>query len=86
MPGFGVGAQVVVRDVSAGDPSPWPDSPSGVIVGSSGSAIAGVWGRAVRGRVWVVEFDEPQRHSDGSGPFPGAPVHERYLELAPLAD
>ncbi len=72
-----------MRDASVTDPSPWPASPSGVIVGASGSAIAGVWARKGSGRIWVVEFDEPQLHSDGSGPFPGAPVHERYLELAP---
>jgi len=80
---FGVGAQVFVRAVSAGESSPWPDEPSGVIVRSGGSALAGVWGRAGGGRMWWVEFDEPQSNSDGDGPFASAQVHERFLELAP---
>ncbi|HEY0260638.1 MAG TPA: hypothetical protein VGC18_12400 [Lacisediminihabitans sp.] len=82
--GFGIGAQVVVRDVSEDDRSPWPDEPSGVIVRAGGSAIAGVWGRAARSRMWWVEFDEPQTDAAGDGPFPSAQVPERYLELAPV--
>ena len=80
---FGIGAQVVVRAANAGEPSPWPHEPSGVIVRSGGSALAGVWGRGGGGRMWWVEFDEPQSNSDGDGPFPSAQVHERFLELAP---
>ena len=80
---FGIGAQVVVRAANAGEPSPWPREPSGVIVRSGGSALAGVWGRGGGGRMWWVEFDEPQSNSDGDGPFPSAQVHERFLELAP---
>lgn len=80
---FGIGAQVVVRAANAGEPSPWPREPSGVIVRSGGSALAGVWGRGGGGRMWWVEFDEPQSNSDGDGPFPSAQVHEKFLELAP---
>ena len=80
---FGVGAQVFVRAATAGESSLWPDEPSGVIVRSGGSALAGVWGRGGGGRMWWVEFDEPQSNSDGDGPFASAQVHERFLELAP---
>jgi hypothetical protein len=79
---FGIAAQVFVRDASPTDPSPWPESPSGVIVRSAGSALQGVWGKA-GGRLWLVEFDEPQRNSAGDGPFATAQVHEKFLELAP---
>ncbi|MHB1172631.1 MAG: hypothetical protein ACYCZY_09085 [Lacisediminihabitans sp.] len=80
---FGIGAQVHVRDASAMDSSPWPTEPSGIIVQSGGSALARVWGRAGGGRMWWVEFDEPQRNAAGDGPYTGAQVHEKYLELAP---
>ncbi len=80
---FGIGAQVVVRAADTGDPAPWPDEPSGVIVRTGGSALAGVWGRGGGGRMWWVEFDEPQSNSDGDGPFLSAQVHEKFLELAP---
>lgn len=80
---FGIGAQVFVRASTAGEDSLWPDEPSGVIVRSGGSALAGVWGRGGGGRMWWVQFDEPQSNSDGDGPFPSAQVHEKFLELAP---
>ena len=80
---FGIGAQVFVRASTAGESSLWPDEPSGVIVRSGGSALAGVWGRGGGGRMWWVEFDEQQSTSDGDGPFDSAQVHERFLELAP---
>lgn len=80
---FGIGAQVFVRAPDASDSSPWPDEPSGVIVRSGGSALAGVWGRSAGGRMWWVEFDEAQTNSDGDGPFRSAQVHEKFLELAP---
>ena len=67
--GFGVGAQVFVRDASESDPSPWPASPSGVIIGTAGSAIQGVWGPLGNGQQWRVQFDEPQWRDDGEGPF-----------------
>jgi hypothetical protein len=85
-PVFGVGAQVFVRDVSASDRSSWPTSPSGVIVGAGGSPIQGVWGSAMGGRMWNIEFDEPQIQDDGAGPFDSAQINERYLELAPPID
>lgn len=80
---FGIGAQVIVRDASASDRAPWPAEPSGIIIRSGGSALAGVWGRAGGGRMWWVEFDEPQTNTTGDGPFSAAQVHEKYLELAP---
>ena len=80
---FGIGAQVVVRAAVAGDPVPWPEEPSGVIVRSGGSALAGVWGRGGGGRMWWVEFDERQFNANGDGPFLSAQVHEKFLELAP---
>jgi hypothetical protein len=80
---FGIGAQVFVRDASATDPSPWPASPSGIILRTAGSALQGVWGGAGGGRMWWVEFDEPQTNSDGGGPYATAQVHEKFLELAP---
>jgi hypothetical protein len=83
---FGIGAQVHLRDASPGDPSPWPSEPSGIIVRSGGSALAGVWGRAGGGRMWWVQFDEPQTTAQGDGPFATAQVHEKYLELAPAVD
>ncbi|MET4781389.1 hypothetical protein [Glaciihabitans sp. UYNi722] len=86
MSDFGVGAQVVVRDASGSDRSPWPDEPSGIIVRSGGSALAGVWGRGGGGRMWWVEFDELQTNAEGDGLFPSAQVHEKYLELAPPVD
>ena len=80
---YGIGAQVFVAAGGAGDPAPWPAEPSGVIVRAGGSALAGVWGRGGGGRMWWVEFDEPQFNSTGDGPFLSAQVHERFLELAP---
>ena len=80
---FGIGAQVYVRDASAKDASPWPGEPSGVIVRAGGSALAGVWGRGGGGRMWWVEFDEPQSNAKGDGPLATAQVYEKYLELAP---
>lgn len=80
---FGIGVQVFVRDASPNDPSPWQGEPSGIIVRTAGSALHGVWGRAGGGRVWWVEFDEPQVNARGEGPFPTAQVHEKYLETAP---
>jgi hypothetical protein len=80
---FGIGAQVHVQDASPSDRSPWPDEPSGIIVRAGGSALAGVWGSAGGGRMWWVQFDEPQRDSAGEGPFAEAQVHERFLVLAP---
>jgi hypothetical protein len=80
---FGVGAQVFVRATVTGESSLWPDEPSGIIVRSGGSALAGVWGRGGGGRMWWVEFDEPQSNSDGGGPFSSAQIHERFLQLAP---
>lgn len=81
---FGIGAQVVVRAAVAGEPALWPEEPSGVIVRSGGSALAGVWGRGGGGgRMWWVEFDERQFTSSGAGPFLSAQVHEKFLELAP---
>jgi hypothetical protein len=80
---FGIAAQVFVRDASPTDPSPWPASPSGVILRSGGSALQGVWGSAGRGQMWWVEFDEPQHNSSGDGPFLTAQIHEKFLELAP---
>jgi hypothetical protein len=83
---FGIGAQVFVRDASESDPSPWPASPSGIILRTAGSALQGVWGKGGGGRMWWVEFDEPQTNSDGGGPYTTAQVHEKFLELAPLYD
>ncbi len=80
---FGVGAQVFVHDASTTDRAPWPAEPSGIIVRAGGSALAGVWGRGGGGRMWWVEFDEPQSNAEGDGPFTSVQVHERYLELAP---
>ncbi|MET0990378.1 MAG: hypothetical protein ABWY54_07010 [Glaciihabitans sp.] len=81
---FGIAAQVVLRDASPTDPSPWPGEPGGIIVRAAGSAIQGVWGRTGGGRLWWIEFDEPQPAPDGSGLFATAQVHEKYLELAPF--
>ncbi len=80
--GFGVGAQVHVRDASPADAAPFSGEPSGVIVRSAGSAIAGVWGNAERGTQWWVDFDEPQVDAAGSI-HSGAQIAEKYLELAP---
>jgi hypothetical protein len=80
---FGIGAQVHLRDATATDPSPWPDEPSAIIVRAGGSAVNSVWGRNGGGRMWWIEFDEPQQGSAGDGPFSTALVHEKYLELAP---
>lgn len=73
-----------MRDASSTDRSPWPDEPSGIIIRSGGSSLAGVWGSAAQGgRVWWIEFDEGQVNADGDGPYATAQVHERFLELAP---
>lgn len=80
--GFGVGAQVHVRDASPTDAAPWLGEPSGIIVRSSGSAIAGVWGRAERARQWLVDFGEPQTDASGAS-HDSAQIAEKYLELAP---
>lgn len=81
--GFGIGAQVFVRDASPTDRSPWPGEPSGIIVRLGGSAIAGVWGAADLSRAWLVDFDEPQTDASGTTGHTSAQVAEKYLELAP---
>lgn len=83
---FGIGAQVFVLAAVEGEASQWPAEPSGVIVRSGGSALAGVWGAAGGGRLWWVEFDEPQTNAQGDGPFHSVQVHEKFLELAPAVD
>ncbi|MCU1508183.1 MAG: hypothetical protein JWR53_516 [Glaciihabitans sp.] len=84
---FGIGAQVFVSDASDVDRSPWPSEPSGIISRAGGSAVARVWGKAaIGGRLWWIEFDEPQVNADGEGPFSSAQVLEKYLELAPPID
>jgi hypothetical protein len=83
---FGIGAQVYVEAVSIDDPSPWPDEPSGIIVGSGGAAIQSVTNSGGPSRLWTVQFDEPQTHLDGTGGHTSAQVHEKYLHLAPLFD
>ena len=80
---FGIGAQVYVEAVSEDDPSPWPDEPSGIIVGSGGAAIQSVTNSGGPTRMWMVEFDEPQTHLDGTTGHTSAQVHEKYLHLAP---
>ena len=82
-PDFGIGAQVFVLASVEGDASQWPAELSGVIVRAGGSALAGVWGRGGGGRMWWVQFDEPQSNAQGDGPFLSAQVHEKFLELAP---
>lgn len=83
---FGIGAQVYVETLSADDPSPWPDEPSGIIVGSGGAAIQNVTNSGGPTRIWIVEFDSPQTHLDGTGGHTSAQVHEKYLHLAPPVD
>jgi hypothetical protein len=83
---FGIGAQVYVESVSADDPSPWPDEPSGIIVGTGGAAIQRVTNSGGPTRIWVVEFDSPQTHLDGTAGHTSAQVHEKYLHLAPPVD
>jgi hypothetical protein len=83
---FGIGAQVYVEGLSADDPAPWPDEPSGVIVGSGGAAIQNVTNSGGPTRMWVVQFDSPQTHLDGTAGHTSAQVHEKYLHLAPPVD
>ena len=80
---FGIGAQVYVEAASADDPSPWPEEPSGIIVGAGGAAIQRVTNAGGPTRMWLVEFDTPQTRSDGSRDHVAAQVHEKYLHLAP---
>jgi hypothetical protein len=83
---FGIGAQVYVQAASIDDPSPWPDEPTGIIVGAGGAAINRVTNTGGPTRMWVVEFDSPQTHLDGTPDHAGAQVHEKYLHLAPPVD
>jgi len=80
---FGIGAQVYVEAVSDDDRSPWPDEPSGIITGIGGAAIQRVTNSGGPTRIWIVEFDEPQTHADGTSGHSRAQVHEKYLHLAP---
>jgi len=80
---FGVGVQVYVLDSSEDPETPWPDGPTGVVVRAGGSAWQGVSAIGGSRRTWWVEFGEPQRDRDGSGPVTGAQVAERWLRLAP---
>jgi hypothetical protein len=81
--GFGIGAQVYIESASDEDPSPWPAEPSGVITGAGGAAIQRVTNVGGPTRTWIVQFDEPQRHRDGTDGHTSAPVHEKFLHLAP---
>lgn len=80
---FGIGAQVYVQSASEEDPSPWPDEPSGIIVGTGGAAIQRVTNSGGPSRMWAVEFDSPQTHLDGTTDHTSAQVNEKYLHLAP---
>lgn len=80
---YGIGAQVFVEDATADDLSPWPAEPSGVITGSGGAALQRVTDSGGPTRLWIVQFDEPQTHRDGTTGHVSAHVHEKYLQLAP---
>lgn len=80
---FGIGAQVFVENASEVDLSPWPGEPSGVITGTGGAALQRVTNSGGPTRLWVVQFDEPQSHRDGTTGHRSAQVHEKYLHLAP---
>jgi len=80
---FGIGAQVFVENATEADLSPWPDEPSGVITGTGGAALQRVTNTGGPTRLWVVQFDEPQMHRDGTTGHLSAQVHEKYLHLAP---
>lgn len=76
-----VGAHVrVLRDPEFG-PGPWPSEPTGRLVAySDGSANVVVQTLQGPERTWMVLFDEPQRDTDGDGPYERSDVLERYLD------
>lgn len=64
-------------------PGPWPAEPTGQITASpAGEPFAVVETRQGPERMWWITFDEPQRDTDGDGPYSTAQVLERYLRSA----
>ena len=80
---YTVGSRVqVMRDPEFG-PGPWPSEPTGRITESpTGEPFGVVETRQGPERLWWVTFDEPQRDTDGDGPYATAQVLERYLRAA----
>jgi len=81
MSDIGVGSMVVVT--SAG-PDGWEGEPSGIVVGTAGSA--GFHPGIRRTTTWLVVFDQPAYRKDGRGPYERAAISSRELMPAPEVD
>ena len=73
---FPKGSRVRVRQDPLFGPGPWPAEPVGTVV-SERRNVETVDGSEPM--IWV-KFDEPQRDTDGDGPYDSAEVLARYLE------
>ena len=73
---------MVRRDPDYG-PGPWPSEPHGTVSGAGGPCYTLV--ETMRGseRSYWITFDEPQRDTDGDGPYESSQVLERYLQVLP---
>jgi hypothetical protein len=78
------GSRVRVRRDGA-FPGPWPSEPQGTVQPwPDDEALFHIvhhdWGGdSIQRAFWIV-FDEPQRDTDGDGPYRKGSVWERYLE------
>jgi hypothetical protein len=77
----------IVRDPDW--PGPWPDEPLGVIEPILGEAYRTIDLRDIAINVpmsdrrlmreYLVQFDQPQRDTDGDGPYSAAVIWEKYI-------
>ena len=73
---YPAGSRVRVRRDRDYGPGPWPDEPTGTVIGASETV------ETTRGpmAMYWVRFDEPQYDPDGDGPYDRSQVLARYLE------
>ena len=76
-----VGARVRVRQDRHFPPGPWPGEPTGVVVSGPVMVRGARWWQ--RHATYDVEFDVPQRDTDGDGPYSMSEVLGQYLEVLP---
>lgn len=84
---FGVGVQVIVRLDRTRFPDSLAEDPVGVIVAPGELTGAAFYAPTTRREaIWQVEFEEPFRGLDGSGPHDSAVVPQSLLQVAPSSD
>jgi hypothetical protein len=80
---FELGDRVKVRRDPDYGPGPWPDEPTGTIAQHPLAPEGQPWVETVTRlglrRTYWVQFDRPQRDTEGDGPYPESEVLDYYL-------